>query len=72
MNSWKYRHVCDCINENGCEFCTVRVTLDMDYDKCLRKYPHYANTNISDLSLPITTLDLQIDSRDVIAVDFSR
>jgi DNA-directed RNA polymerase II subunit RPB3 len=67
MNAWKYRHQCDCIEENGCEFCTIKFTLDVDYDRIIRANPHLRN----EVSVIVTSRDLQSNNPYVTAVNFS-
>lgn len=66
MNAFKYRHECDCITENGCEFCTVRITLDISYDQYRRE-----NAEFDDINLIVTSNDLVSHDRDVRPISFS-
>ena len=70
MGVWKYRHECDCTPDErgyGCEYCTVKITLDCDYDTIVRENPAYQN----DISVNITSRDLISHNRDISPVHFS-
>lgn len=66
MSAWKFRHTCDCTAENGCELCTVKLSLDVDYDRVVRENPSYQNV----LYVPVTSRDLICHTRDVQPVHF--
>lgn len=67
INAWRYRHECDCTEENGCDFCTVKLTLDVDYDRIIRDRPHLRN----EVSVTVTSRDLQSHNAYVHPVHFS-
>lgn len=69
MNAWKYRHICDCMDEagNGCDLCAVKFTLDCDYDKMVQENPAYRDQ----IAITITSRDLISHNRDVQPVNFS-
>lgn len=67
INAWKYRHQCDCIEENGCEFCTAKFSLDVDYDRIIRANPNLRN----EVSVMVTSRDLQSNNPFVTVVNFS-
>ena len=67
MSTMKYRHLCDCTDQYGCELCTIRFSLDVDYDRVVQNNPMMQSEN----SLTITSRDLICLSHDFHPAHFS-
>ena len=67
MSSWNYFHACEeCVGDGSCDFCSVRLSLDCDYDTMIEKLPHHPRG----LAINVTSLDLISSRTDVIPVHF--
>ena len=65
MESWNYNHECDC--GDYCDKCSVKITLDCDFNVLIQKYPAHRQ----DVAITITSQDLVVHSDLVSVVHFS-
>jgi DNA-directed RNA polymerase II subunit RPB3 len=65
MSDWNFNHECDC--GDYCERCSVRITLDCDFNTLIKKYPQHRQ----DVAITITSQDLVVHSPHVSIVHFS-
>lgn len=65
MSHWNFNHECDCADY--CEKCSVKITLDADFNKLIQNYPAHRQ----DVAITITTQDLVVHSNNVSIVHFS-
>jgi DNA-directed RNA polymerase II subunit RPB3 len=67
MEAWNFFHDCDdCTGDGSCEMCSVRISLDCDYDRMLEKIPNHP----PGLPIHVTSQDLVVHSHDVSVVHF--
>jgi DNA-directed RNA polymerase II subunit RPB3 len=65
MTHWNFNHECDC--GDYCEKCSVKISLDCDFNTLIKKYPSHRQ----DVAITITSQDLVVHSPDVSIVHFS-
>jgi DNA-directed RNA polymerase II subunit RPB3 len=65
MHQWSFNHECDC--GDYCEKCSVKITLDVDFNTLIKRYPNHRQ----DVAITITSQDLVCHSQDVSVVNFS-
>lgn len=65
MSEWTYNHECDCAEY--CNKCSVRITLDCDFNKMVQDKPIHEQ----ELAIPITSQHLVCHDKDVSVVHFS-
>mmetsp|Transcript_19170 Transcript_19170/g.26173 ORF Transcript_19170/g.26173 Transcript_19170/m.26173 type:complete len:304 (+) Transcript_19170:1-912(+) len=65
MESWTFNHACNC--DDFCENCSVKFTLDCDFNEMSRNKPEYQNK----VAIPVTSNDLICSDPEVQAVNFS-
>ena len=66
MDAWNYCHTCPCGGE-FCDNCTVKFTLDCDFNEMSRNRPGYQNK----VAILVTSNDLVCSDPNVTAVNFS-
>jgi DNA-directed RNA polymerase II subunit RPB3 len=65
MDEWNYNHACTCDGE--CDSCTVHLHLDVDFNEMVKDLPLHEQQ----VSIAITSRDLQSQNKDVEVVHFS-
>lgn len=65
MDAWTYSHECTC--DDFCENCSVKFTLNCDFNEMSQNRPGYQNK----VAILVTSNDLESSDRDVHAVNFS-
>jgi DNA-directed RNA polymerase II subunit RPB3 len=67
MSQWNYFHACEeCSGDGSCDLCSVRFSLDCDYDTMLAKMPEV----MAGTPIKVTSQDLICHSKEVFPVHF--
>ena len=67
MSQWNYFHACEeCPGDGSCDLCSVRFSLDCDYDTMLEKMPDV----MAGTPIKVTSQDLICHSKEVFPVHF--
>jgi len=67
MAQWNYFHACEeCSGDGSCDLCSVRFSLDCDYDEMIEKMPDH----VPGIPIHVTSQDLICHSKEVFPVHF--
>ena len=67
MAGWNYFHACEeCSGDGSCDLCSVRFSLDCDYDVMIEKMPDHT----PGIPIHVTSQDLVCHSKEVFPVHF--